>query len=135
MNYAIINTETKIVSALVDATSEEQAMEFFDSSVYFAKPCKSEEYEETMVNPDGKYAAPGWKYDTSSEKFYIWPCPRENFVLGPNMKWQAPTTPPGGFADPNVYHLSEEVSTTHKWEDDDQEWVARVTGQELTVHS
>ena len=49
MNYAIINTETKIVSSLVDATSEEQAMEFFDSSVYFAKPCKSEEYEITLM--------------------------------------------------------------------------------------
>lgn len=135
MNYAIITKETNIVNCLVDASSEEQAMQFFDSSVYFAKACKSEEYEETMVNPDGKYAAIGWKYDTSSEKFYLWPCPRENFVLGSNMKWQAPSTPPGGFVDPNVYHLSEEVSTSHRWDDDTQQWVARVTGEGLTTQS
>jgi len=135
MNYAIITTETNIVSTIVDADSEEHAMFIFDSSTYYAKQCKTEECQSTMTNSEGKLALIGWKYDASSEKFYAWPCPRENFVLSSNMKWQAPSTPPGGFADPNVYHLSEEVSVTHKWDDDNQEWVERTSDQALTSPS
>ena len=131
--YAIIQISDDIVQATLSADSESDAMLIYDDSAYYAKECKSGVNEQLGYNLDGKYARIGWKYDSSSEKYYEWPCPRTNFVLSSNKKWQAPSAPSDGFASPNYYHMSEEISIGYKWNDDAQEWVARTSEEAPTT--
>ena len=131
--YAVIEKSTDVVVQCTEADSESDALLLHDPSVYYAKECITADAMELGYNLDGKYAHLGWKYDSSSEKYYEWPCPRTNFVLNSNKKWQAPSDPPDGFASPNYYHMSEEVSIGYKWNDDAQEWVARTSEEALTT--
>ena len=134
--YAIIQISDDIVQATLSADSESDAMLIYDDSAYYAKECKSGVNQQLGYNLDGKYAKLGWKYDSSSEKYYEWPCPRTNFVLNSNKKWQAPSAPPDGFASPNYYHMSEEVSVGYKWNDNIQAWESRPSDCALgTTHS
>ena len=131
--YAIIQISDDIVQATLPADSESAAMLIYDDSAYYAKECKSGVNEQLGYNLDGKYARLGWKYDSSSEKYYEWPCPRTNFVLSSNKKWQAPSAPPDGFASPNYYHMSEEISIGYKWNDETQAWVSRTSEEAPTT--
>ena len=68
--YAIIQISDDIVQATLPADSESAAMLIYDDSAYYAKECKSGVNEQLGYNLDGKYARLGWKYDSSSEKYY-----------------------------------------------------------------
>ena len=134
--YAVIEKSTDVVVQCTCAGSESDALLLHDPSVYYAKECKTADAMELGYNLDGKYAKLGWKYDSSSEKYYEWPCPRTNFVLNSNKKWQPPSDPPDGFASPNYYHMSEEVSVGYKWNDNIQAWESRQSDCALgTTHS
>ena len=132
MQAAIIKTSTSTVEAILEVGNLSDCSNTYNPSTYTFVACTTRMYDGSgNAVVDGSYVDTGGscKYDSTSGRFYPWQVPegKTNWTLNSNFRWEAPTAPPDGWIDPNIYNPWEEVSDGYRWDDDNQSWVARTT--------